>query len=269
MILTSLIHSFAQLKEIAISPFQVQGQSQPHAQVIFEDSRGFIWLGRYNGLYKYNGYNLIRYSHDPADSTSLSENDIQTIAEDKDGFLWIGTSRGLNRFNPANGVCEHFYCEPDSVTSLSDNFISTVFIDQFNVVWTGTPDSGLNKIFKLKSGVEQNYQCQRYQYNSDNPNSISSNEIYVIKEEAPSHGNRLWIGTANGLNAFDRESGRFMHFKHDPQDKKTISDNKVWSLYRDKDGDLWIGTGGGGLNKLIRSKDSTITFLSFPWGQNT
>jgi hypothetical protein len=47
---------------------------------------------------------FINYMNDPADSTTISHDEIRSIYEDSGGLLWIGTNGGgLNRFNPLTG----------------------------------------------------------------------------------------------------------------------------------------------------------------------
>ncbi len=67
------------------------GLSQNAGLDIFQDSRGYIWVGTQDGLNRYDGYTFKIYKHDPDDPTSISHNSILTIAEDESGALWIGT----------------------------------------------------------------------------------------------------------------------------------------------------------------------------------
>jgi sugar lactone lactonase YvrE len=62
----------------------------------------------------------------------------------------------------------------------------------------------------------------------------------------------IWIGTnGGGINRFDRKTGKFTRFLHDPNDPASLSLNEIRSVYQDRTGALWIGTYGGGLDKLI------------------
>jgi len=77
-----------------------QGLSQATARCIYQDSKGFLWVGTQDGLNKYDGYTFTIYRHDQADQNSLSNNSVSAILEDKFGMLWIGTTGGgLNRFD--------------------------------------------------------------------------------------------------------------------------------------------------------------------------
>jgi signal transduction histidine kinase len=51
---------------------------------------------------------------------------------------------------------------------------------------------------------------------------------------------------------FDRTTEKFIHYKNDPSDPSSLSDNSVRAILEDQEGNLWIGTWGGGLNKMDR-----------------
>jgi ligand-binding sensor domain-containing protein len=70
----------------------------------------------------------------------------------------------------------------------------------------------------------------------------------------------MWFGTQDGLNRYDGYT--FTVFRHDPQDTQSISDNYITALYEDHQGQLWIGTHDGGLNKL---NNATETFSGYPY----
>ena len=79
-----------------------QGVALDLAYCMLQDRTGFMWFGTMYGLVKYDGRRHTVYKHDPADTSSLSFNDIITIHEDRAGYLWVGTwGGGLNRFDPA------------------------------------------------------------------------------------------------------------------------------------------------------------------------
>ncbi len=61
-----------------------------------------------------------------------------------------------------------------------------------------------------------------------------------------------------------RETGTFIHYKNDPENNKSLSNNFVRVIYEDQAGDLWIGTEGGGLNKLDRDTNTFEHFKSNP-----
>ena len=50
------------------------GLVQNSVSLIFQDQQGFMWLGTQGGLFRYDGYSLRRYTHDPNRSDSLPDN---------------------------------------------------------------------------------------------------------------------------------------------------------------------------------------------------
>ena len=92
------------------------------------------------------------------------------------------------------------------------------------------------------------------------PSSLSGNVIYAIFEDSQG---TFWVGTANGLNRFDRETGRSLRYLACPP-IGCLSDNQITSIYEDRDGRLWVGTFDGGLNLLDRSTGKFKVFKQEP-----
>jgi signal transduction histidine kinase/ligand-binding sensor domain-containing protein len=79
-----------------------------------------------------------------------------------------------------------------------------------------------------------------------------------VLEIIEDHNNNFWIGTAfNGLNLFNRKTGKFIRFKKDSTNPNSLSSNNIRSIYEDSQNNLWIGTAGGGLN-LYNRQDKTF-----------
>ena len=72
------------------------GLSQSYVNVIYQDSKGYIWVGTQNGLNRYDGYSFRVFKYQPNDPYSISDNQIRCITEDSYQNIWIGTSIQLN-----------------------------------------------------------------------------------------------------------------------------------------------------------------------------
>jgi ligand-binding sensor domain-containing protein/signal transduction histidine kinase len=233
---------------------------------ITQDKNGLLWIGTNNGLNSFDVKNnkWTVYKHDDKNPSSLSSNNITCVAIDNSDNLWIGTDgEGVNRFNISSRKFSTYKNNPADNHSLSENDVTTIYCDRASNVWMGTINEGLNK-FENAGGT-----FTRYQNDPANANSISQNSVLSICEDAQG---TLWIGTLDqGLNAFNKITGNFISYKNnslDNCDNSSISSNRIWSIYADRAGALWIGTKNGVsiLDKSLK-RFETVNFNSA--GQNS
>jgi signal transduction histidine kinase/ligand-binding sensor domain-containing protein/DNA-binding response OmpR family regulator len=248
---------YSQTGNIRFEHFSVEdGLSQSTIYAIYQDSRGFLWLGTADGLNRYDGYKFIVYKHNPDDSLSLGANRIYSILEDKAGDLWIGTyGGGLNKFIRDKEHFIQYKNDPDNPSSLSNDKVLSVFIDRSEIIWIGTEGGGLNRFDITKELFTH------YTHLPGNPASLSNNNVRSVYED---NAGVLWIGTGSGLNKFDSKKDKFIHYKNNPHNPFSISDNEILSIYEDKSGNLWIGTGRGGLNKSDSKREKFINYKFNP-----
>ncbi|HAP01193.1 MAG TPA: hypothetical protein DCQ93_04635, partial [Bacteroidetes bacterium] len=64
---------------------------------LLQDSRGFIWAGSTDGLFRFDGYHFKVFRSSESDTQTVSQNFITSLAEDSNGNIWIGTN--------GNGLC--------------------------------------------------------------------------------------------------------------------------------------------------------------------
>lgn len=120
------------------------GLAQNSVNVVFQDSRGLIWIGTEEGLHRYDGYGFRIYRGAGESGPRLSNGFINAIAEDAQGGLWIGTNHGgVNRLDPERQAISHFSVDYGSAPARSgDDRIRTLAVTPGETVWAGT-DSGL------------------------------------------------------------------------------------------------------------------------------
>jgi len=181
----------------------------------------------------------------------LSQSVVNVILQDRKGFLWVGTDDGLNRYD---GYGFKIY-KPDSSTSfgLSDRSITDIVEDEQGYLWVATRSGGLNR-FDPSNG-----QFTHYTHNKQDEQSISSNQIYSLCLDESG----IWIGTDNGLDFLDFETGQVTHYRASteiPPDARSLSSNSIRILFKDSSGNLWIGTSNAGLNMFNKS-NNTFTVL--------
>ncbi|MBS5884793.1 MAG: two-component regulator propeller domain-containing protein [Clostridium sp.] len=228
------------------------GLSQTSVEYLFQDSKGYMWIGTIDGLNRYNGsrFEVFRYSKDKPNS--ISGNYISAITEDDEGNIWVGTSRGLNRINTHTSEITT-YLPGINGCNLSNYNITEILIDSKGDIYIATED-GLN----LYNKEDDNF--IRLYNSGDKKNSLSSQFVYSIVED--DYGN-YWIGTDDGLNKVENNSQKIIKYYSDGGDN-SINDNFIFKLYADNLDNLWIGTYNGGLNKLDLKTNKIEKFENDP-----
>lgn len=87
----------------------------------------------------------------------------------------------------------------------------------------------------------------------DLPNGEGGNHVQSIVQD---HYGFLWFGSQYGLHRWDGR--QFKTYLHDPRDASSISSDYVEYIHVAKDGSLWLGSWGGGLNHF-RHETETFT----------
>lgn len=124
--------------------------------------------------------------------------------------------------------------------------------DHQGFLWIGTQE-GLHRY--------DGYNLVTYQHHDTIPGSLSDNtaeELYVDKNGT------LWVGTWNGLNRYDRASDSFRSYLPDPDNSTSISGINIQEIVEDSLGQLWIGTGGGGVSRYLPEQDAFVNYQSAP-----
>lgn len=216
------------------------------------DRSGIIWAGSHlgAGITKIQpnktSFHLIR--HIPGNINSLNDNVVWSIYKDKDNVLWIGTYKGgLNVYNPKTNKF-NFIQHSNNKKSLSSNHIRSIKEDRFGNLWIGTYDEGLN-ILNKKTG-----ELKILKRNKLDLSFIGGNQIQDIFIE---DNNTYWLAVfGGGLNKATilgnplKEKIKFTVYKSIENDNSSISDNRVYKIFKANNGIFWIGTFGGGLNSF-------------------
>lgn len=229
---------------------------------VYQDYKGFMWFGTYDGLNRYDGYKFRIYRNRIGDSTSLIDNGIYTIDGDTDHRLWLGGRKGVSIFDPVN---EHFSVARNASTGKPvDGNIHVIKAGNDGMVLVGSESRGLllfnrhaaagrqipvdNNLNYEVTGIDFNaYRTAAYIFVQDLglcKYDCGKALITVISRElkqanclkVDTNGD-LWIGTDKGL------------FKYNG----TYSENylkeksKIVNLCSDRQGTLWAASDGHGI----------------------
>lgn len=214
-------------------------ESLPNSIVkrVFQDSRGFVWLGTEAGICRYDGYNLITIKSNIEHPTLLTSGNILCIAEDKNRRIWFGTNRGVNILDENNQIVSLF---PKHI--VQDLRINSILCDKNGDMWIGS-ENGLF-VYDSKNGLLRRY------IHSNDPNSLPGNNVsYVYEDKA---GN-IWI--ALWLDGLCKYNNKYQTFEPLPSIGKA---NNPFTIFEDNEGILWIGTYSDGLFRIEYHQDEII-----------
>jgi signal transduction histidine kinase/ligand-binding sensor domain-containing protein len=226
---------------------------------LHEDEDGVLWIGTaesgLDALDRETG-EWRHYRHDPADPNSLGNDTVYAIHEDAAGIFWLGTNDGGYRFDRQSERFDRLPHNPPDPGDVKREIVYAIAQDQRGILWLGTSGRGLSELDPASGGFVY-YLRWNLEKAAGEHHGIGSNYVCDIVEDA---SGRLWIATEDGLNLYERETGQWRWFLHDPSDPHSLSHNWVISLYQDRAGMLWVGTQGGGLNRL---DPATGTFSTY------
>lgn len=231
---------------------------------ICEDATGVLWLGTASGLWSFDRKDrtFSRITLD-IDIPSIY---IRSICMDANGVLWMGTmDNGVYRYDPAQKSVSHY----DAGTQ----YISKILTDGKDGIWcisnrdglyhldSSRADSGFELAMKLENA---NTMCPDYSgglwiagwdahiqhYDPATGalvrmgDKIVKGRVHNIHETSPG---TLMYGSDAGLSILDIATSRTLNYSFDPTDDRSLSDDFVYDMMRDREGGLWVTTYYGGV----------------------
>ena len=229
----------------------------------------YLWVGTENGLNQIRfgeNYQSSEIQHfflnEKKESNKLiKQQSVKSIFKDSDGDYWIGKEAVVNmKFDSLSKEISF------KNTKVEVPMVFSILEDRQGTLWFGSFGHGLVKWDKKKQNNKFDFSnAIHYKSDLNNEYSIGSDFVSCLYED--SKGN-IWIGgLQGGLNLLIKgkngSKDRFITYYHDSNDPTSISHNSVFSIHEDKDGNYWIGTFGGGLNKMTLTQSGTPVFERF------
>lgn len=181
-----------------------------------------LWLGTLNGLYTYSPVSQKL----TAVTEGLPHQTIYSLISASDNNLYIGTYNGCCRYNSAVRRVEPI--ELPVIKGRSNQFVNSLLEDTTRgCLWIGTEGSLFR--YALADG-----QTQRIDVFHDNS----------IKSLALDRNGQLLVGTDNGLYIY-REDKSLSHLVHDSRNPQSLSNNIIWTIFADREHNIWLGTDYG------------------------
>ena len=206
---------------------------------ISETSQGDIFFG---------GNILCRYDEQQDSMITIptkSDDFVNSLAVDDEDNLYVATNssifsydRSLTNFSTLPQIFFEDFMKGAHV-------IVPLKFDSAGKLWIGRNGQGAMCI-DVKSGVSKIYPAE----------ILSSGFVRCITED---NRHRIWLGTEKGVTIIHPD-GRIDILRHQFSDSNSLSDNAIYSIFCDKESNIWLGSYFGGVDYLQNDNDQFLLF---------
>lgn len=222
-------------------------------QALIQDKYGNFWSGGFiDGMNFINNkskiFQKISYQPNNSDPNNLSSSLVVGLCTDNKNHVWVANGIGGLTLYDKQLKIANFQHIRNETKPLNTSFVCK---DSQNNIWVGCGDG---RLFQYNP---KNNQFKHFKINPDYKSPIYS--IFCDSHQF------IWISTDIGLYKIDY-TGKVLGFFNTNNSK--IPDNNIRAVQEDKNGNLWVGTLGGGLQifttkmKLIKNIGSHSDFYS-------
>ena len=264
-------------------PYSDSGLIHNLIQTIYYDEENHqLWLGTYQGLSQFDisSENFINYHPEGNGFNPV----IIAITKDTNGQIWFGTMEGLNRLNPETNEIKHYPIPENVVRDLIIDSTGRLLIASYAGLLSYDPSK--DEIISLELDLPGDYVMAVKEYEpgiltlglwEDGVFKVDISEApYQIMDHFSFNDNRIYsmlktdcrpatgpyqdmelIGTwGGGLNIITA-SGEILEFLPD-ETLATPSHPIIYSIFQDDSSIIWLGTNGGGLNRVNPAKQNFV-----------
>ena len=257
----------------------VDGLSESTINVIFEDRKGFIYIGTENGLGLFDGLSFHNYKMNVFDSSTIFGNNIQSIFQDENDDIWVGTELGLSRLDTKKRRFKRF-----SNSSYNLENIEKIFNDKSGNIWFKNTvgififSKSKNKIECISCGNNMEINSfsnvfstisneiiistfsNLFRYNAENDTLLSmintnfSNIEISFVTDIQEVDSSIWLGSRNGLMKIPYDLNKKPKI-YKKEKSNSIVDNDIRDIeYSNVKDELWVSTKNGISIFDLRSK---------------
>lgn len=204
-----------------------QGLPQNSVNAILPDRKGYLWIGTFGGLARFDGQRFTVFT--PADTRGFSSARILHVAESRSGDLWIGTvDGGATRLRDGVAVT---YTQRDGLPS---NFVSSIREDREGTVWINTA-GGPARIVGAKP--------EAY------PTHRGAPVTEFLRQER--HGGAMWFRSATGVVRIATDGSVV-----------SLNEPGAWRVREAPDGSVWLAAAEE--YRLVRYYRGVFTNVDLP-----
>ena len=207
------------------------GLSNSTINCIYQDSKGYVWIGTSYGLNRYDGYRFRTYYSDPNDTTTLRNNYVDQIFEDAMGRLWLRQGMNYSLFDPATERTERNPSRQLKAYGVIGN-IDRFYIDSQRNIWVKTYDEGLY----CNVPGRRKHTLTKYGYEE----GMLPKEFYF--SSMADYNGMLLVTSSNGeLIGVDPATGK-VKWKDRYMAEHGGRNDDAYNLIVDHDGNYWVMT---------------------------
>jgi signal transduction histidine kinase/ligand-binding sensor domain-containing protein len=223
------------------------GWSGHSVRSLYEDSERRLWIGSYGGLYVANP-SRTAFTRAP----NVGDFMVRSITQDPQGIFWFA-SADLIRFDAKTNNVRVYHHNPREAKSIMGNEVAGVLQDHAGTLWV-VAGGVLSKFERTSGRFTQFAFADPAEFISTDPTPIGMYE---------DHRSRIWLATEKGLFVFDAATNRFKRYVYEPGNEHSLSYSVTRCITPDPlepERILWIGTAGGGLNRLDLQTEQFTAF---------
>ena len=212
------------------------GLSGNNVHTIFQDSKGFIWIGTANGLDRFDGNNIKNLSN--LNDTNSPGQVILTIAEDSSGNIWVpGNLNGLSKFERKSGKWIRFQVKTINNLTITSRNITKIKFENNDIVWIIT-DLG----FIIKYNLH-NYKCQSIPIQQVRSKILASFLDPI---------NHLFLYTTQNKDIINLNTDILTKYSVLKIDSKTTYASQIFSIIKDSFNNIWIQTKNAFTSNIVK-----------------
>ena len=243
---------------------------------IIQDKYGFIWVGTNYGLNRFDGYKFSTYLCNPADTTTIQDNDIVKLYPYSKEFLFVATNRGLYKYSYLTNSFQHIVLEKKDekirVSSLIEDgkhnlLIGTAGYGAYRLDMTTGKVTRLSRksansvddFFAMLFFDDEGYLWQanhtkvlrKYKYDGKSIQLVSVYEpkgLFSVCKLYAADKKGFFVAHVGGIMRYDYASHSFSRYDFDFSAHQGAG--YISAVTLDKYGNLWLGTSGDGTFKI-------------------
>ncbi len=219
----------------------------PVKHILF-DSKKRLWVGTDGlGLKLLNTKTNLLESYSPRSSTfDFSRSKIHSIIEDNAGNIWLGVfQKGLYLIPESPEIFVQYGYRAFGDNSIGSSSVTAIAGEQ-NSLWFGTDGDGIYHLNRATQKID-------HILFQSNTGISEGNNVFSLFN---SKGDFLWVGTySDGLIRYNKRNGQTVFYENNPSDPQSLVNDKVSTIEKGIDGQLLIGTLGGGACRFDTEKN--------------